>query len=58
MVSHERGQRAGRSIDECDDECPHVEARGLWAEVLALLGTRADELAFLRSRALAGRRRA
>ena len=52
MVAHERRLRSGRTTDTCDDECPHVEARALWAEVTALLGPRASELTFLRSRAL------
>jgi hypothetical protein len=54
MVSHERRLRAGRAIDVCDDECPHADAPGLWAEALAMLGERANELTFLRSRALEG----
>jgi hypothetical protein len=53
MVAHERRLRTGRTSDRCDEECPHVEARTLWAEVLAAFGTRANELAFLRSRAIA-----
>ncbi len=52
MVAHERRLRSGQSADACDDECPHVEARTLWAEVSSVLGPRASELAFLRSRAL------
>ena len=52
MVAHERRFRSGQTVDACDDECPHVEARTLWAEVSAMLGPRASELAFLRSRAL------
>jgi len=52
MVAHERRLRSDRTADACDDECPHVEARTLWAEVSAMLGPRASELAFLRSRAL------
>jgi hypothetical protein len=52
MVAHERRLRSGQTADTCDDECPHVEARGLWAEVSAILGPRASELTFLRSRAL------
>jgi hypothetical protein len=52
MVAHERRLRAGETADACDDECPHVEARPLWAEASAMLGSRAGELAFLRSRAL------
>ena len=51
MVAHERRLRSGQTDDACDDECPHVEARTLWAEVSAILGPRASELAFLRSRA-------
>jgi hypothetical protein len=51
MVAHERRLRADRTIDACDDECPHVEARALWTEALATLGPRASELTFLRSRA-------
>ena len=35
----------------CDEDCPHVEARTLWAEALATFGKRANDLAFLRSRA-------
>jgi hypothetical protein len=52
MVEHERRLRSGNSTDVCDEDCPHVEARGLWTEVSAMLGSRASELAFLRSRAL------
>ena len=52
MVAHERRLRSGHTSDACDDECPHVEARGLWAEVSVILGPRASELTFLRSRAL------
>ena len=51
MVAHERRLRTGRTIDACDDECPHVDARALWTEALATLGPRAGELTFLRSRA-------
>jgi len=51
MVAHERRLRTGRTGDVCDDECPHVEARTLWAEALAAFGERAHELSFLRSRA-------
>jgi hypothetical protein len=56
MVAHERRLRSGQTTNACDDECPHVEARTLWAEVSAMLGEQASELAFLRSRAhVAGR---
>ncbi len=51
MVTHERRLRTGRTGDVCDDECPHAEARTLWAEALAAFGERARELSFLRSRA-------
>jgi hypothetical protein len=51
MVAHERLRRVGPSASPCDDECPHVEARELWAEALATLGTSAHDLTFLRSRA-------
>ena len=51
MVAHERRLRTGRTADVCDDECPHVEARTLWAEAFAAFGERAHELSFLRSRA-------
>jgi hypothetical protein len=52
MVAHERRLRSGQTADMCSDECAHVEARALWAEVSASLGRRASTLAFLRSRAL------
>ena len=52
MVAHERRLRTGGTADRCDEECPHVEARALWAEALATFGTRANDLAFLRSRAM------
>lgn len=51
MVVHERRLRTGRTGDVCDDECPHGEARTLWAEALEAFGDRAHELSFLRSRA-------
>jgi hypothetical protein len=37
----------------CDEECPHAEARALWIEALEVFGERAQELTFLRSRAMA-----
>jgi hypothetical protein len=52
MVAHERRLRSRHRADVCDDECPHVDARTLWAETVAMLGPRANELTFLRSRAL------
>ena len=51
MVAHERRLRSGRTADTCDEECPHVEARTLWAEAVATFGARASELTFLQSRA-------
>jgi len=52
MVTHERRLRAHPGADRCDDECPHAEATALWREAAALLGARAIELTFLRTRAL------
>jgi hypothetical protein len=52
MVTHERRLRMDPNADVCDDECPHVEASALWREAAAVLGARATELTFLRSRAL------
>lgn len=54
MVAHERALRAGHTSVECDDECPHGEARRLWSEAVATYGPAAEELAFLRSRATGG----
>jgi hypothetical protein len=56
MVAHERRLRAGVTIDACHDECPHVEARALWARAVAAFGARAHELVFLRSRGQGSRR--
>ena len=52
MVAHERRLRSDPAADVCDDECPHVEAAALWNEASAMLGPRASELTFLRSRAM------
>ena len=52
MVTHERLLRVDPATGRCDDECPHAEAAALWREAAALLGSRASELTFLRSRAL------
>ena len=57
MVAHERRLRNGTTSDRCDDECPHAEARALWSESLETFGPRANELAFLRSRATETTRR-
>ena len=51
MVTHERRLRLTRDGEQCDEECPHVEARVLWTEVVAVFGARAARLSFLRSRA-------
>lgn len=51
MVAHERRLRTGPGRAVCDDECPHAEARTLWAEARAAFGDRAHQLSFLRSRA-------
>jgi hypothetical protein len=51
MVAHERRLRSGVPAEACDDECPHAEARVLWTEAATTFGSRARELAFLRSRA-------
>jgi len=51
MVAHERRLRDTAAKDACHDECPHVEARHLWSEALAVFGDGAHMLAFLRSRA-------
>ena len=56
MVAHERRLRTGRTADMCDEECPHVEARALWADASATFGLRANELTFLRSRAIGASR--
>jgi hypothetical protein len=52
MVTHERRLRADPATGPCDGECPHREATALWREAAELLGPRAAELTFLRSRAL------
>ena len=53
MVAHERKIRAGRTEEVCDEECPHGEARSLWVDAIEIFGDRAQELRFLRSRAMA-----
>lgn len=52
MVAHERKVRARRADELCDEDCPHAQARALWFEALEVFGNRAQELTFLRSRAL------
>jgi hypothetical protein len=53
MVAHERRLRVARTGDLCKEECPHVEARSLWADAVATFGDHARELSFLHSRATA-----
>ena len=53
MVAHERKIRVGRTEEVCDEECPHAEAQSLWVAAMEILGDRARELRFLRSRATA-----
>jgi hypothetical protein len=54
MVKHLRvvGVRRGPA---CGDDCPHDEAAALWSAAQATFGSRAADLAFLRSH---GQRRA
>ena len=52
MVAHERKIRVRRAAEVCDEECPHADARALWVEAVEMFGERAQELAFLRSRAM------
>jgi hypothetical protein len=52
MVTHERALRRGRAEAACDEDCPHAEARTLWVEAVEVFGSRADDLGFLRSRAM------
>ena len=52
MVTHERKICAGRTGEECDEECAHAEARALWVEAVETFGDRAQELTFLRTRAI------
>jgi hypothetical protein len=51
MVAHDRKIRVEGADAACDEECPHDDARALWSEALEILGERAHELTFLRSRA-------
>jgi hypothetical protein len=56
MVAHERKLRLDVAGELCDDECAHAEARLLWTEAVETFGARAEELKFLRSRAMGGHR--
>lgn len=46
MVAHER-RLQNRFDGDCAEDCPHVEARSLWAEAVDTFGRRAEELVFL-----------
>ena len=48
MVLHNRRAGASRS-DFCESNCPHDEAQSLWMEAIAVFGSRAHELGFLRT---------
>jgi hypothetical protein len=56
-VAHERRLRTAGMTEVCSDECPHAEAPVLWSEAVAMFGSRAHELTFLRSRAVGSARR-
>jgi hypothetical protein len=51
MVSHERVQRRQDSRS-CPPECPHTDVADLWREAQHVFGRAADELVFLRTRAI------
>ena len=53
MVMHERRQRLLGGRASCSDECPHAFATALWREAERTFGPAANDLQFLRSRALA-----
>ena len=55
MVAHERRLAGIRTADLCHDDCPHARAHILWNEAVVILGERAKQLVFLRSRATARR---
>ena len=55
MVMHERRLRIGTAGATCHDECPHAEARILWAEALDTFGERVQALTFLRSHSASAR---
>lgn len=46
MVMHARRFGAGPGPD-CDDDCPHAEARGLWLAAVDVFGDLALDLTFL-----------
>jgi hypothetical protein len=49
MVLHQRLVRRFGATAACSDSCPHVAGRRLWNQATELLGTKAQQLAFLRS---------
>lgn len=49
MVLHQRQVRRLGAREACSEDCPHVAGRRLWLEATRLLGSRAADLAFLRS---------
>jgi hypothetical protein len=53
MVAHERHLRRAEKPAACGEDCPHAEARLLWAEALIAYGEAAHEPAFLRATTLA-----
>jgi hypothetical protein len=44
-----RLRKASLRRADCDEECPHVEARLLWAEAVDVFGDDAKKLTFLRA---------
>lgn len=53
MVAHERHLGRTDKPAACGEDCPHAEARLLWAEALMAYGEAAHELSFLRAKTLA-----
>jgi hypothetical protein len=49
MVAHERRLRTPSVSEQCEEDCPHADARTLWREALAVFGASAHKLSFLRS---------
>ena len=52
MVAHERG--LGSRFGQCDEECPHEEARLLWPEAVDIFCDNASACEFLRFHGEAG----
>ena len=48
MVIHQRQVRRFGTRAVCSDSCPHAAGRQLWNEATRLLGSRAEDLTFLR----------